>query len=259
MIFSIIRLKKSSEVLKLYRYRIVYLLIELFNIGIIIFKLLYASVNQGVNMNIFNRVIVVLILVCLVLFCLVSIVNEFANFIEWSTAATNVLSPDGGINPYIATLALLFIFIIAIFLLILEFYPKRVRAASISSSKSGYAMITLDTIAVQIKASLNKIEGLEDIKVNIIPKSGGIIINMLARLAENQDIPDKMQEIVKEATGIASEKLGIKVTKTNLTIVGITPKKMVEDKAEIVKDVEQDMISNEVQAEDNTDLEDSEE
>lgn len=210
-------------------------------------------------MRIFNKIIVVLILICLVLFCLVSIVNEFAKFIDWSAAATGVLNPDGGINPYIATLALLFIFIISIFLLILEFYPKKVRAASISSSKSGYAMITLDTIAVQIKASLSKLEGLEDIKVDIVPKSGGIIINMLAKLAEDQDIPDKMQEIVKEATGIASEKLGIKVTKTNLTIVGITPKKAAEDKAEIVEAAEKDAASDEVQAEDSTDFEDSEE
>ena len=214
--------------------------------------------DQGVDMNILNKVIVVLILICLVLFCLVSIVNEFADFTNWSDAASTVLNPDSVINPYIATLALLFIFIICIFLLILEFYPKKTRAASISSSKSGYAMITLDTIAVQIKASLNKLEGLEDIKVDIVPKSGGIIINMLARLDEDQDIPDKMQEIVKEASGIASEKLGIKVTKTNLTIVGITPKKITEDKAEMVEGGEQGMISDEVQAEDSGDSEDSE-
>ena len=210
-------------------------------------------------MRIFNKVIVVLVLICLALFCLFSIVNEFANFLEWSDTAGRVLNPDYNINPYIATLALLFIFIIGIFLLILEFYPKKTRAASISSSKSGYAMITLDTIAVQIKASLNKLEGLEDIKVNIVPKSGGIIINMQAKLAEDQDIPDKMQEIVKEATIIASEKLGIKVTKTNLTIVGITPKEIAEDKLETGEDTGQDMVSNEIQAKDSTDVEDSEE
>lgn len=210
-------------------------------------------------MNIFNKVIVVLILVCLTLFCLFSVVNEFANFLGWSDTASRVLNPEYNINPYIATLALLFIFIIGIFLLILEFYPKKTRAASISSSKSGYAMITLDTIAVQIKASIDKIEGLKDIKVEIVPKSGGIIINMMARLAEDQDIPDKMQEIVKEATVIASEKLGIKVTKTNLTIVGITPKETAEDKVETGEDAGQDMVPDEVQAEDSGDIEDSKE
>ena len=209
-------------------------------------------------MRIFNKVIVVQVLICLALFCLLSIVNEFADFMNWSDTARTVLNPDHNINPYIATLALLFIFIISVFLLILEFYPKRTRAASISSSKSGYAMITIDTIAAQIKASLNKLEGLEDIKVDIVPKSGGIIINMLVKLTEDQDIPDKMQEIVKEAAEIASEKLGIKVTKTNLTIIGITPKKITEDKAEMVEGVEQGMISDEVQAEDSGDSEDSE-
>lgn len=210
-------------------------------------------------MRIFNKIIVVLILICLVLFCLFSAVNEFANFLKWSDTASRVLNPDYNINPYIATLALLFIFIIGIFLLILEFYPKKARAASISSSKSGYAMITLDTIAVQIKASISKMEGLKDIKVKIVPKSGGIIINMLANLTEDQDIPDKMQEIVKEATVIASEKLGIKVTKTNLTIVGITPKETAEDKVETGEDAGQDMVPDKVQAEDSGNIEDSEE
>ena len=58
-----------------------------------------------------------------------------------------------------------------------------------------------------------------------MPKSGGIIINMLARLGEDQDIPAKMQEVIKQAAEVASEKLGIKVLKNNLTIVGLAPTK----------------------------------
>ena len=101
------------------------------------------------------------------------------------------------------------------------------RAASISSSKTGFAMITLDTIAEQIKATASKLEGIDSIKVKVVPKSGGIIINTLAKLNEEQDIPAKMQEVVKNAAEVASEKLGIKVLKNNLTIVGLTPMKLV--------------------------------
>jgi hypothetical protein len=72
-----------------------------------------------------------------------------------------------------------------------------------------------------------KLEGLESAKVKVVPKSGGIIINMLAKLDEEQDIPAKMQEVVKQAAEVASEKLGIKVLKNNLTIVGLTPAKPV--------------------------------
>ena len=57
---------------------------------------------------------------------------------------------------------------------------------------------------------------------------------MFAKLSEDQDLPGKMQEITKEASTMASEKLGIKVIKTNLTIVGLsdkqTPAGMVEGK-----------------------------
>ena len=175
-------------------------------------------------MNIFNKVLVIIILVCLAFFGLFAIVNEFANFIDWSEVGQKILNPANDINPFIATLALLFILIISIFLLILEFYPGRSRTASISSSKSGFAMITIDTIEEQIKNTVKKLNGLEDIRVKIDPKSNGIIINMFAKLSEDQDLPGKMQEITKEASTMASEKLGIKVVKTNLTIIGLTNK-----------------------------------
>ena len=172
-------------------------------------------------MSIFNKVLVIIVLVCLAFFSLFAIVNEFANFIDWSGISQKVLDPAKDINPFIASLGLLFILIISIFILILEFYPGKSRTANISSSRSGFAMITIDTIEEQIKNTINKIDGLEGIKVKIDPKSNGIIINMFAKLSAGQDLPGKMQEITKEASSLASEKLGIKVMKTNLTIVGL--------------------------------------
>jgi len=165
-------------------------------------------------MNIFNKVLVITILVCLTFFSLFAIVNEFANFIDWSGVGQKIL-------------------IISIFLLILEFYPGRSRTANISSSRSGFAMITIDTIEEQIKNTVNKLSGLEDIRVKIDPKSNGIIINMFAKLSEDQDLPGKMQEITKEASTLASEKLGIKVRKTNLTIVGLSNKQTSVDMVEV--------------------------
>jgi len=176
-------------------------------------------------MRIFNKIIMIILLICLACFCLAGIVNAFAGFITWADAAQDIFGPIDDANPYIVTLALLFIFLVSIFLLVLEFYRRRVKAASISSSKTGFAMITLDTIADQIKASTGKLEGIDSIKVKVVPRSGGIIINMMAKLNEDQDIPAKMQQVVKEAAEVASERLGIKVLKNNLTIVGLTPMK----------------------------------
>ena len=172
-------------------------------------------------MNIFNKVIVVLILICMICVSLISVVNVFLGFLKWPELALKVFNPEYSINPFIAALALLMVFSICAFILLLEFYKKGTRAAIISSSKSGNAMVTLDTVTVQIKNEVIKMDGLEEIKVKIVTKATGIIINMNAKLNEDIDIPTKMQEIIDKVNSIVSDKLGIKVIKTNLTITGL--------------------------------------
>ena len=172
-------------------------------------------------MNIFNKVIVLLILICMICVSLISIVNVFVEYFKWSDLALRVFNSGINVNPFIAALALLMVFSISIFIVLLEFYRRRTRVANISSSKTGNAMMTLETVAMQIKNAVIKIDGLEEIKVKIVPKAAGIIINMNAKLNEDLEIPEKMQEIINEAAGIVSDKLGIKVIKTNLTVIGL--------------------------------------
>ncbi len=171
-------------------------------------------------MNIFNRIIVVMLMICIICLSLVAIFNEFVGYFKWSDFALKIFNPIGDIPTYITVLALIAVFAISIIILMLEFYRRKIKVANISSSKEGNAMITLETIAVQIKNEALKVEGLEEINVKIIPKTTGIIINMNTKLKENLNIPEKMQEIINKATAVASDKLGIKVMKANLTIVG---------------------------------------
>ena len=105
-------------------------------------------------------------------------------------------------------------------------------------------MITLDTVAVQIKNEALKVEGLDDVKVKIIPKATGIIINMYAKLRENLDIPATMQEIIKSSTSIVSEKLGIKVIKINLTTTGLASakKESKKEKEERIEEKETETV-----------------
>lgn len=176
-------------------------------------------------MNIFNKVIMILILICIICISLVAVFNEFAGFFQWSDFALGIFNPQVDIPTYITVLAAIAIFAISVVLLLLEFYKRKSKVANISSSKEGNAMITLDTVASQIKNETLKIEGLEDLKAKIIPKATGIIVNMYAKLREDLDIPATMQEIIKSATSIVSEKLGIKVIKINLTTTGLASEK----------------------------------
>ncbi len=180
-------------------------------------------------MNIFNKIIMILLLISIILISFVAIVNEFVGYFNWSDAASRLFGHIDNINnPFISALVLLLVLAVSIFILILEFYRRKPRVANISTSKSGNAMMTLETVSVQIKASSKKIDGLRDLKVKIIPKTNGIIIHMQARLDEGLDLPEKMQEIINDASKLVSEKLGIKVLKTNLTITGLTSGKAKE-------------------------------
>ncbi len=188
-------------------------------------------------MNIFNRIIVVLIMICIICVSIVAIFNEFVGYFKWSDFALEIFNPLGDIPTYITVLALIAVFAISIIILMLEFYRRKIKVANISSSKEGNAMITLETIAVQIKNEALKIEGLEEIKVKVIPKATGIIINMNTKLKENLNIPEKMQEIINKATAVASDKLGIKVIKANLTIVGFVAGRKEKEEKEIKTEI----------------------
>jgi len=172
-------------------------------------------------MNVFNKIVVVLLLIFLICVSIASLVNIFVGYFNWSDLALKVLNPEHSMNKLTAALLLTVVLIISLFLLLLEFYRKRIKVANISSSKTGNAMVTLEAIGGQIKNEILSIEGVEDLSVKIIPGKTGIIINMNTTLNENVDVTEKVQEIIEKASSVASDKLGLKVSKTNLTVTGL--------------------------------------
>ncbi len=182
-------------------------------------------------MNIFNKIIVVIILLFFVFISFLSIINEFIGFFSWTDIANKVFNSRININPYVSTLALLMVIVICVFLLLLEFYRRRAKIAKIYNVESGKAMITLSTISQQIKDAVMKVKGLQNIKINIISKQSGIIINMMVELSQNLSIPEKMTEIINVARDVSLNKLNIKVIDTNLIITNLVIDGSKEEKA----------------------------
>ncbi|MHB1347541.1 MAG: Asp23/Gls24 family envelope stress response protein [Candidatus Humimicrobiaceae bacterium] len=169
-------------------------------------------------MNIFNKIIVVLMLIFIICLSVIGIFNSFVKVFKWSDMTDKILNSEKTFNPYISTLVLLLAIIFCIFLLVLEFYRKKAKVAIVAAVKEGTAMITLESAANQIKESLSKISGTADVFVRVVPKSNGVILNLKAKICSDCNVPEKMQEIIKGATNFTVNKLGIKVYKTNLTI-----------------------------------------
>lgn len=194
-------------------------------------------------MNIFNKIIIIIILIGIICISVVGIFNSFVKIFKWSDLAVKLVNPAKQVNPYISALILLLIIVVCIFLLILEFYRRKSRTAVVAAVKEGSAMITLDSAANQIKESISTISGAADITVRVLPRSNGVILNIYAKICSDCNVPEKMQEIIKGATNFAVSKLGIRVYKTNLTIVNLANIKYEPVSANIQKQEVQKTVS----------------
>ncbi|MHB8280315.1 MAG: hypothetical protein ACYDIA_22075 [Candidatus Humimicrobiaceae bacterium] len=173
-------------------------------------------------MNIFNRIFTVLVLLCLIVLSIVSMVNVFAHLFKWTNVANRILGSTSNVNVFIAALVLLLLLAVSVALVIFEFYRKKSKTAPLSAVKSGGAMVNLMGASEQITEELLKVEDISDLKVKVVSKSDGVIINIYAKLAKGLNVSEKMQQVIGMASKFASENLGFKVIKTNFTTVGFT-------------------------------------
>jgi hypothetical protein len=129
-------------------------------------------------------------------------------------------------NTNIHLMALIFVAIIiaSIALLVLEFYRRKLRTANVASVSDGKAMITIKGAARQIEEDIADLKDVDNLKVRVVPKSNGAIINISARLYKGINVSEKMQEVISRANKSARENLGVKIIKTNFTVGGFLPR-----------------------------------
>ena len=121
-------------------------------------------------MNVFNRIIMVILMLVLIVFSIVAILNVFIGMFEWSAISNRIASYPTNLNPYILAGILFLILVIALIILISEFYRRKIKLASISTDPSGKTTVTLKTSAEQIRESLNNIQDVVDPQVKVVPE-----------------------------------------------------------------------------------------
>jgi uncharacterized alkaline shock family protein YloU len=175
-------------------------------------------------MNIFNRIVMILLLLFLVVSSVVIAVNIFTDLFSWSDIFDRILSFIEKTNPFIVLGIFIAIIVISIILLVFEFYRRRIKTTNVVAAKEGRATITLKSASQMISEDLQDIEHINNIKVKALPKSGGTIINVYAMLTKGINVSKKTQEVIKEVNTFATNNLGLKVIRTNFTVTGFNPK-----------------------------------
>ncbi|MCJ7472873.1 MAG: alkaline shock response membrane anchor protein AmaP [Actinobacteria bacterium] len=190
-------------------------------------------------MNIFNRILVVILLIFIVVFSIVAVVNKFTDLFIWTDISNRTINSIAALNPYLVAGIFVVLIAICIFLLFLEFYRRKLRVAKLSEDDTGSEIVTLKALNKQIEKSLSKVENMSNLRVKVIPKKEGLIINMYAKIARGINVEKKIAQIREKASEFVTENVGFKVLKTNLTVTGFTAQKEVraeERNAEKEKD-----------------------
>lgn len=194
-------------------------------------------------MNIFNRIIMIILLLFLAISSIVIVVNIYANLFDWEDIFGRILYFSENTNIHIMALIFLAVIVISILLLVFEFYRRKLNTANVASVSDGKGMISTKSASQQLTEDLADIQDVDNLKVIVLPKSNGAIINIIARLYKGINVAEKMQEVINKANKSARENLGVKIIKTNFTVSGFLPR---SGSAEIDKaDEEMDTQSKE--------------
>jgi uncharacterized membrane protein len=176
-------------------------------------------------MNIFNKIIIIILLLVLVISSIVIVVNIYATLFDWADIFGRIMYYIENTNIHLMAIIFVAIIIVSIALLILEFYRRKLRTANVASVSDGKAMITTRSASQQIQEDLADLKDVDNLKIRVLPKSNGAIINIDARLYKGINVSEKMQEVISRANKSARENLGIKIIKTNFIVSGFLPKK----------------------------------
>lgn len=170
-------------------------------------------------MNIFNRIVVILILLFIVLWSLTAIFNVFFGFISFQDTFARAVAFTDVLGKFGLAFILLLVLIISMVLLVLEFYVRKPSTVRISGVKSGMAVMSLSSVSEHVRQDVSKIENVKDVKVKVSSKAGGAVIRLLIGLAEGIDVPAKMAEVNEVIKDTTINKLGVKLTDMKATVV----------------------------------------
>jgi len=183
-------------------------------------------------MNIFNRILIVILILFLLVLSLVATLNTFLPLIDIGGVLNRFADYYNSINRWILALFWLIFFFVCFALLILEFIRKKPKAVKMVNVKDGKATMSLSSIGKQIHNDVMDVSNIQSVRVGILPKRSGIIANLDLGVEQGLDLTEKTREIV-DVVKSSVNRLGIKLYDTNVNFIPVSGPKIRREKPEI--------------------------
>jgi membrane protein implicated in regulation of membrane protease activity len=171
-------------------------------------------------MNLFNRIVVVLLLLLVIVLAFVAMflpLGPLDFIIGWLTfIKASLYVPT---NYLIVILVSLVVILLSLLLLWLEFRgPARPKTVRIEKVGGGYAEVTTDSIAQRLKYRVDQLVGVTEVKP--IVTSRGKVVDVVLDLETSPDIevPAKTEEVCQVAREEVEQKMGLKLDRIRVNI-----------------------------------------
>ncbi len=170
-------------------------------------------------MNIFNRVVVVLLLILFISCTLLAILAAMVAPVQAATALSDFsrnwlaeffrnLTEATFEERLVFFLFGGFLAFIAFIILVLELLPGRPSGVKLAGVP-GEAVLTVEAITQRLKYELESLAGIREARPKVRPRGRQVDVELELRLDANVDVGPKAQEAVEVARRVLTERLGV--------------------------------------------------
>lgn len=168
-------------------------------------------------MNTFNRIVlVVLVLVAMVL-CSLTLVVPLATLQTVARGAEELAEVLTRIRAVVrlpaGILLALIVNLIGILFIVLEVRRPAAKAIRVEQTTGGHVTLSVASIADQVKAELGQLPEILQVKPKVSSGRKGVLVEVDARIAAEERVPDKADRIVAAIERVVEEKMGLKMAR----------------------------------------------
>lgn len=169
-------------------------------------------------MNVFNRVVMVLLIILILIGTLVAVVMPFAvidfliRFLETLRVALETTFATAPLLFLVGQIAVgLAAVIICGVLLVLELRRGRPATVQIVTAEGGRANIVLDSVAMRLAYHLDQLADVISVTPRVRAKGNVINVELDVETSPDVEVPMKTQEILHVTREVIEERMGLKL------------------------------------------------
>jgi len=173
------------------------------------------SAKGGLEVSVFNRLVVILLLLVTIIVTTVFLVVPKPVLIALGDAADQLYEQLDRFHDLFLLAAgvvlTVIIWIICLVILFLEIRRPRVKAIKVQKVTGGDAVVSVDSIAKRVTYHVDQLADVIGVKPNISARSGGVELDLEVEISPEIDIPMKDEEIREVVTQVVEEQMGLKL------------------------------------------------